>query len=150
MKLAEALLIRADQKKKVLSLRERIGRNALVQEGDVPQESAPDLIAECFQVIAEQQALVLRIDAANAAARAADGRALAALLADRETLIQQHAVLKGAVEATHKEASRYSAREIKWLPQVDVAGLQKQMQDLSRKVRELNVLIQETNWNTAL
>ena len=31
MKLAEALLIRADQKKKILSLRERIGQNALAQ-----------------------------------------------------------------------------------------------------------------------
>ena len=34
MKLAEALLIRADQKKKILSLRERIAQNALAQEGD--------------------------------------------------------------------------------------------------------------------
>ena len=39
MKLAEALLIRADQKKKILSLRERIGQNALAQEGDTPRET---------------------------------------------------------------------------------------------------------------
>ena len=138
MKLAEALLIRADQKKKILSLRERIAQNALAQEG------------ECFAVIAEQQALVLKIDAANAAAKLPDGRPLTEVLAARDVLMQQHGILKSAVEATHKEADRYSMREIKWVPQIDVAATQKQMEDLSRKIRELNVQVQETNWRTEL
>ena len=75
MKLAEALLIRADQRKKMLSLRERIAQNAMAQEGDSPREDIAKLIAECFAVIAEQQALVLKIDAANAAAKLPDGAA---------------------------------------------------------------------------
>ena len=66
------------------------------------------------------------------------------------TLMQQHGILKNAVEATHKEADRYSMREIKWVPQIDVAATQKQMEDLSRKIRELNVQVQETNWRTEL
>ena len=106
MKLAEALLIRADQKKKILSLRERIAQNALAQEGDAPREDVATLITECFAVVAEQQALVLKIDAANAAARLPDGRPLTAVLAERDTLMQQHGILKNAVEATHKEADR--------------------------------------------
>lgn len=150
MKLAEALLIRADQRKKILSLRERIAQNALAQEGDAPREDVAQLIAECFAVIAEQQALVLKIDAANAAARLPDGRLLTELLAERDVLMQQHSVLKSAVEATHAETDRYSMREIKWLPQIDVSATQKQMEDLSRKIRELNVLVQETNWRTEL
>ena len=84
MKLAEALLIRADQKKKILSLRERIGQNALAQEGDAPREDVKKLIAECFAVIEEQQALVLKIDAANVAAKLPDGRPLAEVLAARD------------------------------------------------------------------
>lgn len=150
MKLAEALLIRADQKKKILSLRERIAQNALAQEGDTPREDVHKLIAECFAVIAEQQALVLKIDAANAAAKLTDGRPLAEVLAARDVLMQQHSVLKSAVDATHKEEDRYSPREIKWVPQIDVAATQKQMEDLSRKIRELNVQIQETNWRVEL
>ena len=150
MKLAEALLIRADQKKKILSLRERIAQNALAQEGDAPREDVAKLIAECFAVIAEQQALVLKIDAANAAAKLPDGRPLTEVLAARDVLMQQHGILKNAVEATHKEADRYSMREIKWVPQIDVAATQKQMEDLSRKIRELNVQVQETNWRTEL
>ena len=144
MKLAEALLIRADQKKKILSLRERVAQNALAQEGDAPREDIAKLIAECFAVIAEQQALVLKIDAANAAAKLPDG------LGQRDVLMQQHSVLKSAVDATHKEEDRYSPREIKWVPQIDVAAMQKQMEDYSRKIRELNVLIQETNWRVEL
>ena len=149
MKLAEALLIRADQKKKILSLRERVAQNALAQEGDAPREDIAKLIAECFAVIAEQQALVLKIDAANAAAKLPDGP-LAAVLGQRDVLMQQHSVLKSAVDATHKEEDRYSPREIKWVPQIDVAAMQKQMEDYSRKIRELNVLIQETNWRVEL
>ena len=150
MKLAEALLIRADQRKKMLSLRERIAQNAMAQEGDSPREDIAKLIAECFAVIAEQQALVLKIDVANAAAKLPDGRPLAAVLGQRDVLMQQHSVLKSAVDATHKEEDRYSPREIMWVPQIDVAATQKQMQDYSRKIRELNVQIQETNWRVEL
>lgn len=150
MKLAEALLIRADQRKKMLSLRERIAQNAMAQEGDSPREDIAKLIAECFAVIAEQQALVLKIDVANVAAKLPDGRPLAAVLGQRDVLMQQHSVLKSAVDATHKEEDRYSPREIKWVPQIDVAATQKQMEDYSRKIRELNVQIQETNWRVEL
>ncbi|MBB6428628.1 DIP1984 family protein [Algisphaera agarilytica] len=36
MKLAEALMLRSDQEKKIASLRERIAANAVVQEGETP------------------------------------------------------------------------------------------------------------------
>jgi len=150
MKLAEALLIRADQKKKILSLRERIAKNALVQEGSQPHEDAAMLIRECFCVIAEEKALALRIDAANAKGALADGRPLPEALAERDILKQQHATLKQAIDATHKQVTHYSAREIKWLPQIDVATLQKQMEDLAVKIRELNARIQQANWGIEL
>jgi hypothetical protein len=37
-------------------------------------------------------------------------------------------------------------KEIKWVATVSVANLQKQSDDLSKKIRALNVVIQETNW----
>jgi len=150
MKLAEALLIRADQKKKILSLQARIAKNALVQEGSKPNEDVAALMRECFAVIAEEKALVLRIDAANAKGALIDARPLPQALAEREVLKQQHATLKQAVAATNKEVTHYSAREIKWLPQIDVAAIQKQMEDLAVKIRELNAQIQQANWNIEL
>ena len=146
MKLAEALLLRADLKKKLLSLRERIGRNAMVQEGEAPKEKVEDLLAEATSALQEQQALVRRINAANETAKLSDGRLLADVLAQRETLVAQHSLLTSTITATNKDVDRYSQREIKWVPQIQVSSLQKQADDLSRKIREVNVTIQAANW----
>ena len=146
MKLAEALLLRADLNKKLASLRERINRNAIVQEGETPKEKVEDLLAEATSVLEEQQKLVRTINAANESTRLADGRLLADVLALRDTLIAQHSLLNTAIAATHKDVDRYSQREIKWIAQIDVASLQKQADDLSRKIREVNVTVQAANW----
>lgn len=146
MKLAEALLLRADLNKKLASLRERINRNAIVQEGETPKEKVEDLLAEATSVLEEQQKLVRTINAANESTRLADGRLLADVLALRDTLIAQHSLLNAAITATHKDVDRYSQREIKWIAQIDVASLQKQADDLSRKIREVNVTVQAANW----
>ena len=146
MKLAEALLLRADLKKKLLSLRERIGRNAMVQEGEAPKEKVEDLLAEATSVLQDQQTLVRRINAANESVKLSDGRLLGDVLALRETLIAQHSLLASTIAATHKDVDRYSQREIKWVPQIHVASVQKQADDLSRKIREVNVTVQAANW----
>ena len=44
MKLAEALLLRADMQRKLESLRERIGRNTVTQEGEKPSEDPNALL----------------------------------------------------------------------------------------------------------
>ena len=150
MKLAEALLLRADHKKKLASLRERIAKNVRVQEGEEPQEKVSALIEASFAVVQQQQAIVQQIDRANLQTRLPDGRLLADALAERETLMQQHSLLVSAISATQKDGDRYSPREIKWVVQIDVPALQKQADDLSVKVRVLNARIQETNWLTEL
>ena len=44
----------------------------------------------------------------------------------------------------------YSVREIKWISTMDVKSLQKQSEDVSQKLRQLNATIQETNWQIEL
>jgi hypothetical protein len=39
---------------------------------------------------------------------------------------------------------------IKWITILKVSGLQRQSDDLARKARELNALIQETNWKAEI
>lgn len=146
MKLAEALLLRADQKKKLASLRERITRNSILQEGEQPKEKVEDLLAEAFSTLQAQQQLVRTINTANESAKLPDGRLLADLLAQRDALVSQHSLLTAAIDATNKDVDRYSQREIKWVPQFSVAAYQKQADDLSRKIREVNVVIQAANW----
>ena len=46
MKLAEALMLRADYQKRAEQLKQRLNQNAKVQEGDTPAENPADLLAE--------------------------------------------------------------------------------------------------------
>jgi hypothetical protein len=146
MKLAEALLLRGDMQKKIASLRERIVRNALFQEGSAPHEDPNALLTEASAVGDELEQLITRINAANLGNALPDGRTLTAAIAHRDNLVQRHGLLQAAIAGTQKEPDRYSVREIKWVAAVDVAKLQQQSEDLARQIRELNARIQETNW----
>jgi hypothetical protein len=150
VKLAEALLLRGDLQKKIASLRDRIVRNGLFQEGSSPHEDPNTLLLEASSAIEELEKLVASINIANLSNKLPDGRTLTAAIAYRDSLIQRHALLQAAIGATQKEPDRYSVREIKWVAAVDVAKLQKQSEDLARQIRELNGTLQETNWKTEL
>ena len=146
MKLAEALLVRGEMQTKLESLKGRIAANAVVQDGESPHEDPRELMAEAQGVLAEREALVARIHATNLRATLPDGRSLTQLLARRERLASQHALIRDAVAATSKEPDRYSMREIKWVAVVDVRSLQKQADDLATSLREINATIQQANW----
>jgi len=146
MKLAEALMLRSDLKKKLLSLRQRIGANAVVQDGEKPHEDPAELIRQATGVLKELESLIDRINHANQANKLDGGRTVAEVIGRRDTLAQQHAILVGAIESSRKEPDRYSMSEIKWVATLDVAGLQKQADDLAVKIRETNAKLQEANW----
>jgi hypothetical protein len=148
MKLAEALVLRADTQKKLASLRERIGNNAIVQEGSKPHEDPNQLLKEAFGVLHELRDLIGSINATNAAARLPDDRTLTEAIAQRDELAQQHSLLQHAIASSRREPDRYSMSEIKWVACIEIRKLQKQCDDLARKIRELNIMIQETNWST--
>jgi len=46
MKLAEALILRADCQKRLAQLQQRLARSAVIQEGEAPPENPQVLIAE--------------------------------------------------------------------------------------------------------
>ena len=139
-------MVRADAQKKLLSLRERITRNAVVQQGDKPHEDPSALMKEAVGVLDELERLMIRINAAYLANSLPDGRSLATAIARRDKLVKQHSLLQAAIAGSKKEPERYSMSEIKWVATVDVAKLQKQSDDLAKQVRELNAEIQEANW----
>lgn len=150
LKLAEALLLRADMQTKLIRLQERIKANAVVQKGDKPQENPEQLLREAVGVLADLQTLVTRVNETNLRAKLADGRSLMAVIAERERLKKHHALLLAADDAIRRTPERHGVREIKWVPQFDSAKLQRQAEGLAVKIRELNAKIQETNWNTAM
>ena len=150
MKLADALLLRADLTKKLASLRERIVANAVVQEGDEPHEDPKELLSEAFAVMEQLEDLVARIHETNVATSIPDGPTLTRAIARRNLLESKHALLTAALGGTKKEPDRYGVREIKWVATLKVPKLQKQADDIAKKLRELNAKLQETNWNVTL
>lgn len=150
MKLAEALILRADMQKKLLSLRQRIAKNAVHQEGSTPHEAPQKLLEESFHLLGEMRILIEKINKKNASTSLADGRSLTQAIAMREELGARHSLLTHAIEHSSKEPDRYSMAEIKWVSSLKVAALQAQSDDLARKIREMNILLQEANWKTDL
>ncbi|RBA32506.1 MULTISPECIES: DIP1984 family protein [Acinetobacter] len=150
MKLAEALLLRSDQQKKLASLKQRINANVLIQDGDEPSEDPNELIKQVFALSQESNQLISRIHLTNALARLEDGKILLSLLSSRDSYAEQHNILINAIANTHREPDRYSAREIKWQKVIPVSSLQKQADDISAKLRDINIKIQAVNWHIDL
>ena len=146
MKLAEALVHRGDLQKKLASLRERVSQYATVQQGDKPHEDPEKLLKEAAGVIDELESLVAGINRANLKNKLKDGRTLTDALAHRDALVQHHSLLTTAITGSTRKPDRYGMSEIKWVSVLKVASLQKQADDVSKKIRELNVSIQEANW----
>jgi hypothetical protein len=146
MKLAEALMVRADMQKKLASLRERITLNAVVQEGDTVHENPEDLIKQSFMLLDQIERLVAAVNRINLNHKLPDGATLTEAIARRDSLVQRHAILQAAIAGTRKEPSRYSTREIKWVATVNVPKLHEQADNISRQIRELNAQIQQTSW----
>lgn len=100
MKLAEALIWRSDCNKRLERLRERMSKNARVQEGETPSEDPRQLLVEHDRIVAELTGLVQRINRANTVTRFDEARSLTDALAERDPLLMRHKTYRHANRAT--------------------------------------------------
>ena len=149
MKLATALSERADLQRRLTQLQTRLNNNAKVQEGEKPAEDPADLLRELEGVITRLDELITRINLTNSQTFA-DGVSMTALLAKRDCLSKKLAVLRDFLDNASARVDRYSQKEIRILSTVDVAKLQKQVDDLSKELRLIDEQIQGLNWTTDL
>lgn len=150
MKLAEALILRADYKKRAAQLRQRIVSNAKVQEGEAPAEN-PQLLLEEFERVADGTLdLIKRINKTNINTSFDANRTLTDALAERDVLAARRKVYADLVEAASASQDRYSRSEIKFASTVSVKEIQKQVDALAKAYRELDTAIQGLNWSTDL
>lgn len=149
MKLAEALLARADLQNRLLSLKERLRNNAKMQEGDQPAEDPNELLKEMNQCLPELETLIRRINLTNCQAQV-DGQSLTALLAQRDVLHLRLSILRHFLSEASNKVSRYSKMEIRIHSTVDVREMQKQVDQFAKELRLLDIKIQEANWTVAL
>src|SRR5207248_4024420 len=89
MKLAEALILRADCQKRIAQLKSRLLTNAKVQEGDKPAETPQELIVELGRVSNELLDLIKRINRTNSATAFAGHGTISDALAERDVLALQ-------------------------------------------------------------
>ncbi|MGI6450569.1 MAG: DIP1984 family protein [Desulfitobacteriia bacterium] len=150
MKIAEALILRADFQKRLEQIRERLTRSAKVQEGDNPPENPNDLLKEMNELIKQYTSLVQKINKTNSLIVIENGKTLTDLLADRDSISLKRSILESLVQATTIKHDRYSKSEVKFFSTVNVSEIQKEIDLLSKNYRELDTKIQETNWQAEL
>ena len=150
MRLAEALIARADLQNKVAQIKRRISRSAKVHEGDEPIENATELLRQYDALMAELEGLVVRINRTNAAAEL-DGGVLADAIAKRDNLKARINTYRELCEEVSVLREReYGSGDVKFVRHVDVAELRKQMDELSKQYRELDTKMQGMNWTVNL
>ena len=148
MKLAEALVVRADLQKRVELLRKRLVESAKVQEGETPAEDPQVLFQELDQCLAQLTTLITHINRLNLETLLPDGSTLTNALARRDMIALRQSVLLSVIEEASTKQERYSRSEIRYEATVSVAQLRQEYDNLARQRRELDTQIQSTNWTT--
>ncbi len=149
MKVAEALALRADLQKRLEQLKQRLIKNARIQEGDTPSEDPVELQAELEKMAQELAGLMQRINRTNSATRFGQGT-LADALAERDVLKIRYNAYRELATAASTTQSRATRSEVKFVSTVSVAATQRRADDLARQYRELDTKIQEADWLTVL
>jgi len=155
MKLAEALLLRADRNRSLEQLKQRIQVSARYQEGENPPEEARDLVAAASVVLDELEILIRDINRTNSSTAMVDGRTVTDALAERDILRLRYSMLKVSADAASGAGQqvgfiRATRSELKYMRALDVKDLRQQASDIARRARELDARIQQVNWTTEL
>ena len=149
MKLAEALVFRADKQKRLEQIKARLLRNAKVQEGDQPAEDPAQLLVEYESTATEFMDLIKQINLTNASAMLGE-QSLTEALAQRDILRLRQSTYRDLAQSASVVQSVATRSEVKFKSTVSVAAIQKQADQLARELRDLDARIQEANWKIEL
>lgn len=150
MKLAEALILRADSQKRLEQLKQRIMRNAKVQDGEQPAENPLPMLEEVEQIAGALTQLIQRINATNAATVIDTGMTIADAIALRDTLRLRQTIYRELAQAATVTQDRYTKSEVKFKSTVVVSDVQRRADELAKEHRELDAIIQASNWQVDL
>lgn len=149
MKLAEALQERADLNRRIQQLQQRLGSNAIVQEGERPIEDPRELLSELDRCVAALEDMIARINLTNCRTEI-DGKTLTEQLARRDALKLKLGAYRELAHRASLVGQRASGREIKMFSAVNVPLLRKDIDALAKELRLLDNSIQAANWATDL
>jgi len=149
MKIAEALILRADIQKRIAQLKTRLNNNAKVQENEEPAENPELLLTELENLISQLNDLIVKINRTNTLSKI-DGISLVELIAKKDTLSQKAGILREFIEIASQKVDLYSTTEIKVFSTVNVSEQQKKLDKLSKEIRETDTKLQQANWTIDL
>ncbi len=149
MKLATALSERADLQERLSELGIRMNNNAKVQEGDEPSESPKELMEELNRILGRLEELIFRINLTNSSTKK-DGKTITELLAHRDCLKMRIQVMRNFLDSASSKVRRMTHSEIKVKSTISVPELQKEVDQMSKELRQCDEQIQEMHWTTEL
>ena len=146
MKLAEALLLRADLMKKIEHLQYRITPLLIVSDDRLPQEDPAELMAQLRKTISDLESIIIRINKTNNETLVEGEGVLMEALAKRDSLKMLAEKLRNIRQSA--QVNNISDKNLKTT--IDIKKLQAEMDQTGRAFREIDNKIQEINWLTEL
>ncbi|MBO3443362.1 MULTISPECIES: DIP1984 family protein [Clostridia] len=150
MKLAQALMLRADYQNKIHELKNRIINNVKVQEGEDVAENPIKLLEELNKTVDELEQLIKRINSTNSNTIFEKDITLSDVICTRDSIKRKRNILVSVLDEATIRHDRYSQSEVKFVTTVKIPKLQKELDSLAKEYRELDIKIQEKNWTTEL
>ena len=168
MLLAEALAAKKDALKEVEDLRERLAAAAVRYEDQEASEDPADLVAKLDDALDRMESLTVRINKTNNETRLGfDGRDLSIMeaVALRDRLTMEARIRRGVVDAIDEgvEArpgrqpqyyaaapARRSKDDIRKVVAIDYKAARAAADDVSERVRRLDIALQQQNWTVEL
>jgi hypothetical protein len=123
-----------------------LAAQAAFTQGEDPQE----LLQELERDYGTLENLIARINHTNNETKLPNGKSLTELLARRDCLTGKLEILRQFLDSASARVQRHSVGEIKIVSTVHVRDMQKQVDQLSAELRQLDETIQEKNWTTEL
>ena len=138
MKLAEALMERKAIKNKMEDLKKRIYQSAKVQEGDDPFEDPLALLDELKRETARFEDLIVRINCTNNQTLLPDSSmTLMDAIVKKDMLNYLHTIHTNLADKATPLHERLSAREIKFVPTVNVTEIRAMADQIAKEYRLL-------------
>ena len=150
MKLAEALIERAELQRKNGELVKRISDNLLVQEGDQPAEDPKALLAQYEKNRDRLLYLMRHINLTNQTIPFDEEGSLADAIIRRDNLKNKIATYRSICSSGNVRIDRYSPKEVRYVRTLDIPALQAYVDSLSKQYRELDTRLQGINWTIDL
>lgn len=152
MKLAEALIIRAANNRRLDELTRRIQGNLWIQEGDKPAEDVSALLTELEKLIVVQTGLIRRINYTNSLTivDTSSKASMSDLIAERDDRRTRQRIWMVFANGLRAHPGRQAKSEIKFIPTASTKDMSEIADTAAKSLRNLDTQIQAANWTTEL